>query len=164
MDTRVENENIKHCKGEISDPPLWGRYAFEKQAAAFYTGEAFSKFQGLLRDSTSFKLGTVTQDEEGLAIEILHPKSTRVRMVKVGIDETTFTCSCNMYDRDGLLCPHILKVFTNRDIEKIPEKYLLRRWSKEAIIKISKHTSQELSHCLVCQQQTSSDTTHCAGR
>jgi hypothetical protein len=41
-----------------------------------------------------------------------------------------------MFDRDGLLCPHILKVFTNRDVDAIPERYLLQRWSKEATTKV----------------------------
>ena len=39
------------------------------------------------------------------------------------------------------LCPHILKVFTNRDIQEIPEKYLVVRWSKEATTKIPEHLS-----------------------
>ena len=44
-----------------------------------------------------------------------------------------------MFEQDGLLCPHILKVFTSYDVEQIPEKYLLRRWSEEATIKISEN-------------------------
>jgi hypothetical protein len=47
----------------------------------------------------------------------------------------------NMFEKDGLLCLHILKVFTSYDVEQIPEKYLLRRWSEEATIKISENLS-----------------------
>jgi hypothetical protein len=65
MDTRAERENKERCKGVISDPPLWGRYSFEKQAVQFYTGEVFGKFQELLRDSTRFKIGGVTTDDQG---------------------------------------------------------------------------------------------------
>lgn len=57
MDTRIEKENLEGCKGEISEPPLWGRYAFEKQAARFCTRSVFFRFQELLRDSTSCKKG-----------------------------------------------------------------------------------------------------------
>ncbi|XP_034571010.1 protein FAR1-RELATED SEQUENCE 5-like [Setaria viridis] len=67
MDTRAERENKERCKGEISDPPLWGRYAFEKQATAFYTGEVFGKFQELLRDSTRYKVGAVESDDQGMS-------------------------------------------------------------------------------------------------
>lgn len=141
MDTRVERENVERCKGEISDPPLWGRYEFEKQAAEFYTCQVFSKFQLLLRDSTSFRVSGSSEDENGCTIQVIHPKGSRVRTVTVDKEKTEFTCSCNMFDRDGLLCTHILKVFTNRDIEQIPAKYLLKRWSKEAIINVPEHLS-----------------------
>ena len=53
----------------------------------------------------------------------------------------TYTCSCNMVDQDGLLCPHILKVFTTLDVQHIPQKYLLHRWSKEAMLKVPQHLS-----------------------
>jgi hypothetical protein len=49
--------------------------------------------------------------------------------------------TCSMFEQDGLLCLHILKVFTSYDVEQIPEKYLLRRWSEEATIKISENLS-----------------------
>ena len=57
MDTNFEKENLEGCKVEILEPPLWGRYAFEKQAARFYTRGVFFRFQELLRDSTSCKKG-----------------------------------------------------------------------------------------------------------
>jgi len=47
--------------------------------------------------------------------------------------------NATMFDRDGLLCPNILKVFTNRDIQEIPDKYLHKRWSKEVTTKIPEH-------------------------
>jgi hypothetical protein len=136
MDTRAERENKERCQGVISDSPLWGRYSFEKQAAQFYTGEVFGKFHELLRDSTRFKIGGVTADDQGWSFQVVHPTSVRVRTVSADKHATKYTCSCNMFDRDGLLCPHILKVFTNRDVDAIPERYLLQRWSKEATTKV----------------------------
>ncbi|XP_004987128.1 protein FAR1-RELATED SEQUENCE 5 [Setaria italica] len=174
MDTRAERENKERCKGEISDPPLWGRYSFEKQATAFYTGEVFGKFQELLRDSTRYKVGAVESDDQGWSIQIVHPNSTRVCMVTIDKDATSYTCSCNMFDRDGLLCPHILKVFTNRDVEKIPKKYLLRRWSKEVTIMIPERlsgtepafgvpTTNKLRYNALCRKMTSLAAEACLG-
>nr|TKW34131.1 hypothetical protein SEVIR_2G283900v2 [Setaria viridis] len=166
----AERENKECCKGEILDAPLWGRYAFEKQAAAFYTGEVFE----LLRDSTRYKVGAVESDDQGWSIQIVHPNSTRVRMVTIDKDATSYTCSCNMFDRDGLLCPHILKVFTNRDVEKISEKYLLRRWSKEVTIMIPERlsgtesafgvpTTNKLRYNTLCRKMTSLAVEACLG-
>ncbi|RCV37954.1 hypothetical protein SETIT_8G103900v2 [Setaria italica] len=104
---------------------------------------------------------------------IVHPNSTRVRMVTINKDATSYTCSCNMFDHDGLLCPHILKVFTNRDVEKIPEKYLLRRWSKEVTIMIPERLSTEpafgvpttskLRYNALCRKMTSLAAEACLG-
>ncbi|XP_004980305.1 protein FAR1-RELATED SEQUENCE 5-like [Setaria italica] len=77
MDTRAERENKERCKGEISDPSLWGRYAFEKQAASFYTGEVFGKFQELLRDSTRYKVGAVESDDQEPAFGV--PTTNKLR-------------------------------------------------------------------------------------
>ena len=65
-----------------------------------------------------------------------------------------------MFEQDGLLCPHILKVFTSYDVEQIPEKYLLRKWSEEATIKISENLLSPKA-CFGVLQPTSSDIMHC---
>jgi hypothetical protein len=145
MDTRIEKENLEGCMGQISEPTLWGRCLFEMQAARFYTRSVFFKFQELLRDSTSCKKGQVTIEAEGVSIEILKQVrkcgqlTWKTYNVSVQDNATTYSCSCNMFEQDGLLCPHILKVFTSCDVEQIPEKYLLKRWSEEATIKISEN-------------------------
>jgi hypothetical protein len=174
MDTRVERENKEQCKGVISDPPLWGRYSFEKQAAQFYTGEVFGKFQELLRDSTRFKIGGVTADDQGWSFQVVHPMSVRVRTVSADKHATKYTCSCNMFDRDGLLFPHILKVFTNRDVDAISERYLLQRWSKEATTKVPERlsgpeptfgvpTTNKLRYNALCRKMTSLVAEACLG-
>ncbi|RLM61372.1 hypothetical protein C2845_PM14G09720 [Panicum miliaceum] len=154
MDIRAERENVEACKGEISDPPLRASYDFEKQAANFYTRNVFSKFQELLHDSTKFRMIDIAEDDESLSIRIVHPNSSRVRIVSVSKDATSYLCSCNMFARDGLLCPHILKVFTNRDVQEIPDKYLHRRWSKRQQQRFQ-NISQVLNHPLEFQVQTS---------
>jgi hypothetical protein len=45
MDTRIKKENLEGCMGEISEPSLWGRYPFEKQAAASILGVFSSNFR-----------------------------------------------------------------------------------------------------------------------
>jgi hypothetical protein len=44
-----------------------------------------------------------------------------------------------MFHQDGLLCPHILKVFTTIDVQQIPLKYMLHRWSEEATLRVPEH-------------------------
>ncbi|KAF5184044.1 hypothetical protein FRX31_026369 [Thalictrum thalictroides] len=49
---------------------------------------------------------------------------------KIGVDEVTsvkFVCS-----REGMLCRHLLKIFDRLDVDKIPQHFILRRWTKGA--------------------------------
>ena len=38
---------------------------------------------------------------------------------------------CRKFEFAGILCGHILKVFCVRSISKVPEKYILKRWTKD---------------------------------
>ena len=42
-------------------------------------------------------------------------------------------CECCKMDKDGILCCHILKVFTHLGVDVIPERYMLRRWTPTAV-------------------------------
>ncbi|XP_062088964.1 protein FAR1-RELATED SEQUENCE 12-like [Humulus lupulus] len=41
-------------------------------------------------------------------------------------------CSCKKFEFAGILCSHILKVFSFRNVLKIPSQYILKRWTKHA--------------------------------
>ena len=45
---------------------------------------------------------------------------------------TSITCTCKKYDTFGILCSHALKVFELNDVKVIPNRYILRRWTREA--------------------------------
>ncbi|XP_066375147.1 protein FAR1-RELATED SEQUENCE 5-like [Miscanthus floridulus] len=42
-----------------------------------------------------------------------------------------FTCICAKFSKDGILCSHILKIVIKMEINTIPDKYFLDRWSKK---------------------------------
>ncbi|XP_024964557.1 protein FAR1-RELATED SEQUENCE 5-like, partial [Cynara cardunculus var. scolymus] len=54
---------------------------------------------------------------------------------KVGCNYSTNTveCDCNLFTRNGYLCRHAFKVLINDEVERIPEKYVLRRWKRELV-------------------------------
>ncbi|XP_077251966.1 protein FAR1-RELATED SEQUENCE 5-like [Tasmannia lanceolata] len=47
-------------------------------------------------------------------------------------DGVTATCECTMFEMEGILCQHILRIFYLKQLRKVPERYMLRRWSIEA--------------------------------
>ncbi|XP_062119529.1 protein FAR1-RELATED SEQUENCE 9-like [Humulus lupulus] len=51
-------------------------------------------------------------------------------------------CSCKKFEFAGILCSHILKVFSFRNVLKIPSQYILKRWTKHAKIGATGSTSE----------------------
>ncbi|PWA77975.1 Zinc finger, SWIM-type [Artemisia annua] len=42
-------------------------------------------------------------------------------------------CTCRHFLRFGFLCRHAFCALKNRDVQMIPEKYILRRWRRDII-------------------------------
>ncbi|CAI9292058.1 unnamed protein product [Lactuca saligna] len=55
------------------------------------------------------------------------------RMVVYDKKESSFECSCSLFVQNGILCRHIFCIFRTYQINKIPSKYILRRWCKGVI-------------------------------
>ncbi|KAF8699463.1 hypothetical protein HU200_034687 [Digitaria exilis] len=47
-------------------------------------------------------------------------------------EEGEFRCECREFEHTGLLCVHLLRAFIHIQLEKIPEQYILRRYTKNA--------------------------------
>jgi hypothetical protein len=47
--------------------------------------------------------------------------------------ENNYNCECCKFERDGLLCCHVLKLFTHIGVGMIPERYIMHRWTQQAI-------------------------------
>jgi hypothetical protein len=41
-----------------------------------------------------------------------------------------YSCICGKFNKDGILCSHILKILVETEVSKIPEKYIIERWMK----------------------------------
>ena len=46
--------------------------------------------------------------------------------------EKIVSCNCRKFERGGILCSHALKILDVMDIKVLPEKYILKRWTKDA--------------------------------
>ncbi|KQJ87711.1 hypothetical protein BRADI_4g13211v3 [Brachypodium distachyon] len=58
---------------------------------------------------------------------------SRSYLVLARVVDDEYSCECGKMKRDGLLCCHILKVFTHLGIDEIPERYIMRRWTQNAV-------------------------------
>ena len=44
-------------------------------------------------------------------------------------EQNRFECICAKYDRDDILCCHVLRLLTQLGIHKIPDAYIKERWT-----------------------------------
>ena len=59
----------------------------------------------------------------------LDVKTYRVHVV---VAEGLYSCGCNVFEMCGLLCPHIIRVMVQLNVQEIPARYMLHRWSAQA--------------------------------
>jgi hypothetical protein len=53
---------------------------------------------------------------------------SRRYLVSVNIASQDFACICCKFDKDGMVCAHILRVLVHLNISELPEKYYINRW------------------------------------
>ncbi|XP_074277170.1 protein FAR-RED IMPAIRED RESPONSE 1-like [Silene latifolia] len=106
--------------------------ALEIHAAKVYTYSAFQKFkQEAIFSIDTCRTGGFTERGE---LEVITVKdSTRKKNFEVEYSQGTrkASCSCTMFERTGILCRHIIWIFSASGIKTIPEDYVLNRWMKE---------------------------------
>jgi hypothetical protein len=109
------------------------RLNIEKQASVFYTREVFDRFQKLIAENTAFTLEQ-QQNDASLRFSLVASdrRDTRTYQVEADVANGLYDCSCNMFDMCGLICPHIIRVMVHLNIQMIPDRYLLERWSQAA--------------------------------
>jgi hypothetical protein len=131
----IETENEDKFLSLQKEPIFWGHNRIEKHASKLYTRGIFFKFQLELQNSTAFVVDVVEADTTyNLRKTFNYAKQEYHReifQVKVNRSIEQFDCICGKYQRDGILCCHVLRLFTQFYIIHIPDHYINKRWTKE---------------------------------
>ncbi|KAF7142609.1 hypothetical protein RHSIM_Rhsim05G0179300 [Rhododendron simsii] len=59
-------------------------------------------------------------------------EGSRSQEISVEKSSNLVSCSCKMFDFDGIPCRHMLAYFSKMQMMELPMKYILRRWTKSA--------------------------------
>jgi hypothetical protein len=137
MDNMHANENeLDHnaTNKKVREKKFITQYYIERQAHELYNLAIFRKFQLVLNDVTRLQ---IREDVKGKMYWVFQAanypvKEHRHREYLVQVNEETedYSCICCKFDKDGLLCSHILKVMLQLQVNKIPDKYIIERWRK----------------------------------
>ncbi|KAK4589795.1 hypothetical protein RGQ29_020397 [Quercus rubra] len=136
FETIVNQKRDKELEAEYNSRQKFPRLKLKSspmlnQVATVYMPKLFDLFQ--------------TEVEEVMALSILERNVSQTHSYVVGVfnqngkykviwnplDET-LSCSCRKFESFGILCRHGLKVLNVLDIKLIPNRYIMKRWRRDA--------------------------------
>ncbi|KAG6708290.1 hypothetical protein I3842_06G073800, partial [Carya illinoinensis] len=105
------------------------------QAVNTYTSQLFLKFQKQYEEFQGAFVkefqGRGERDSSHEYVVSIYGKPKDRRVIWNSL-KNNVSCSCRKFERCGILCSHALKILDVMDIKVLPEKYILKRWTKEA--------------------------------
>jgi hypothetical protein len=114
----------------------WSKFPLERHAAAIYTKGLFYRFSKEFEKTAEYDV----KQESDIIYKIV-PNNVRVYgygkreyIVTVIDEDESYYCECSKFDRDGILCCHIMKVMVRLGVRTIPDKYILERWVQEPLL------------------------------
>nr|XP_027062831.1 protein FAR1-RELATED SEQUENCE 9-like [Coffea arabica] len=103
------------------------------QAASIYSPYMFVAFQNECDESTTM----VILDQKHTTMHVEYSVSQydggRVRRVTLNPITKDITCSCNLFEQEGILCSHALKLYDMVGTKFIPDQYVIKRWTKKLL-------------------------------
>ncbi|KAI8535604.1 hypothetical protein RHMOL_Rhmol10G0186900 [Rhododendron molle] len=115
-------------------PVLKTSWAMEKKMSELYTLHSFKKFQEEIFQIGAYVL-TIRHEDERCCVWKVHREEmegSRGREVSVDKSSNYVSCSCKMFEFDGIPCRHLLAYLSLMQIRELPSTYLLQRWTKTA--------------------------------
>ncbi|KAK2982253.1 hypothetical protein RJ640_016383 [Escallonia rubra] len=105
----------------------------EEQCRRLYTGTMFKVFQKELLEC--FNYVGLKINVEGAISRYLVQKcgnGDERNTVAINASNLNISCSCRMFEFEGVLCRHALKVYQIVNLRELPSRYILHRWTKNA--------------------------------
>ncbi|KAL6582202.1 hypothetical protein OROMI_006216 [Orobanche minor] len=129
LEKEIEADYYTICTTPVLKTPS----PMEQQAANLYTKKVFEKFQEELVETfvhTANKIeGHGTLSKYRVA---KYEHDHKAYIVVLDVSEMNASCSCQMFEYAGVLCRHILTVFTVTNVYMVPSHYILKRWMANA--------------------------------
>ncbi|XP_020246343.1 protein FAR1-RELATED SEQUENCE 5-like [Asparagus officinalis] len=121
-------------KDVIEKPKLRINHDFLEQMVDIYTNEMYYKFEAEVCDSFNYKLQCVRETDNHYVYQIQRKKlvASKVREIVYDKDLDLVSCSCKKFESAGIPCTHIISYMMKFDAEILPDKYILKRWTKSA--------------------------------
>ncbi|KAF7120004.1 hypothetical protein RHSIM_Rhsim13G0132100 [Rhododendron simsii] len=119
-------------------PQLSSSFPMESTMSELYTLAIFQKFQDEHYQIGGYMVKMTHEDEHNrfYIVERAKVSGARVRNLLVNKSSEHVSCSCKLFEFDGIPCRHLLAYFNRMQILDLPRELILARWTKAAKIKI----------------------------
>lgn len=133
LDRSLEEEIELDYDTRNTTPFLKTPSPMEQQAANLYTKAVFMKFQEELVETFVYTANRIDVDGAVSKFRVVkYEHDHKAYTVSMNISEMRANCSCQMFEYSGILCRHILTVFTVTNVLTLPPHYILKRWTRNA--------------------------------
>lgn len=133
VESWIEKEIEADFETICTTPDLKTPSPMEKQAANLYTKKIFLKFQEELVETFVYTANIIEGDEVNSTFKVAKFEDVhKAYIVAFNHAELRASCSCQMFEYSGILCRHILTVFTMTNVLTLPSHYILKRWTRNA--------------------------------
>ncbi|XP_037474271.1 protein FAR1-RELATED SEQUENCE 5-like [Triticum dicoccoides] len=143
---REAEENYEEKRTRIGRPLYKANLAIERHAGKIYTRAMFEQFGHILYECGAYQ---VEELEKGKLYLAIHTEAARREKwcrvsYKVNVLEggEEFDGECGQFAHMGLLCSHVLKVLDFIRITEIPQKHIVKRWTRDARDVLPAHLTQ----------------------
>lgn len=112
-------------------------HVFELVFQELYTTAKFEEFQVEVRNLVYANALRVEDDVNVctyvVTVKVPYFRRTRCYKYRVTLqkDNTDVKCECKNFEFRGILCTHILRVFSEENVYYVPQRYILDRWRKD---------------------------------
>lgn len=137
LENALEREIEADFETICTKPLLKTPSPMEQQAGNLYTQKIFTKFQEELVETFVYTANKI--DGDGVVSKFRVAKyehDDKAFIVTLSVSDMKASCSCQMFEYSGILCRHILTVFTVTNVLKVPPNYILKRWTRKSKVEL----------------------------
>ncbi|XP_048428686.1 protein FAR1-RELATED SEQUENCE 3 [Pyrus x bretschneideri] len=129
LEKEIEADYDTICTAPVLKTPS----PMEQQAANLYTKKVFAKFQEELVETFVYTANKIEGDGIVRKYRVAkYEHDDKAYIVILNFSGIKASCSCQMFEYSGILCRHILTVFTVTNVLTLPSHYILKRWTRNA--------------------------------
>lgn len=111
----------------------WSKNPIEKHASTVYTKNIFYRFSKEFEKIEEYFVQHIGDYQFRLVPndKFVDGYGTRSYNVTAVEEEESYYCECSKFDRDGIICCHIIKVMSRFGVKKLPDRYIMERWKQQ---------------------------------